>query len=194
MSRFRSNRRRWWAGSAAVEFAIVAPFIIMFFAGAAETVSYLRIWYRLEQAAASAASAGARAETLNTAAVAGLFEAARVVAAPHSAWSLAGGPGRARTVVSVVSNPTNGNVVSWTCSRGDSSLVSKVAGTATLPAAMTVPRGQSVLVVEIMNSSTPWMIMSASWLMNTRGPPLVRTHVIVRPRSAELSTLTGGCP
>jgi len=30
-----------------VEFALVAPFMIMFFVGTAETVNYLRLYYRL---------------------------------------------------------------------------------------------------------------------------------------------------
>lgn len=182
------------AGNAAVEFALVAPMLIILFVATAEAVSYLRMWNRIEQAATSAAQAGSRVEVLNQSAVAGLFATAQAVADPYLAWTSTPNLIRARTVISVVSNPTNGNVVSWSCSRGDATLTPRVAGTGTLPASFTVPRGQSVLVVEIMNTARPWVVMAAPIFFGTAGPPNIRAYTVVRPRSAELSNLTGGCP
>lgn len=168
--------------------------LIVLFVATAEAVTYLRMWNRIEQAATSAAQAGSRMEILNRSAVDGLFATAQAVADPYQAWTTTPSLARARTVISVVSNPTNGNVVSWSCSRGDTTLSTRVAGNAALPASFTVPRGQSVLVVEIVNTTVPWKIMAASMFFGTSGPPNVRAYTVVRPRSTELTTLTGGCP
>jgi Flp pilus assembly protein TadG len=195
------RRARQWerrrAGMAAVEFALIAPMLLALFIATAEVVSYLRTWNRIEQAATSAAQAGSRVEVLNREAVAGLFETAQAVADPNIAWTAANASAnavRARTVISVVSNPNSGNVVSWTCSRGDSTLPTSVAGAAALPANFTIPRGQSVLVVEIVNSTKPWLIMAGSFFFGTSGTPEIRAYSVVRPRSAELASLSGGCP
>jgi Flp pilus assembly protein TadG len=177
-----------------VEFALIAPIMIVLFVATAEAVTYLRAWNRIEQAATSAAQAGSRVEVLNRDAVAGLFATAQAVADPNVAWTTTATAVRARTVISVVSNPTSGNVVSWSCSRGDGNLAPRVAGTGTLPASFTIPRGQSVLVVEIINTTRPWLLMAAPIFFGTAGPPNIRAYTVVRPRSAELSSLTGGCP
>jgi Flp pilus assembly protein TadG len=195
----RSRWARRWAqrraGQTAVEFALIAPLMIVFFAATAEAVAYLRAWNRIEQAATSAAQAGSRVEVLNRDAVAGLFATAQAVADPNIAWTNdATSTVRARTVISVVSNPTSGNIVSWTCSRGDNTLAPRVAGEGTLPASFTIPRGQSVLVVEIINTTRPWLVMAAPFFFGTAGPPNIRSYTVVRPRSTELASLSGGCP
>lgn len=190
----RISRALGRAGVAALEFGLILPVLVVMFIATAEAVSYLRVWYRLEQAAASAAQAASRTEVLNSAAVAGFFEAARSVADPYTAWNTGASGARARTVISAVSNPTNGNVLAWSCSRGDSTLTPNVAGRANLPTGFSVPRGQSVLVVEIINATSPWRIMASPLFFGSEGPAPLRTYAIVRPRAAELSTLTGGCP
>jgi Flp pilus assembly protein TadG len=177
-----------------VEFALLAPLLIVLFVATAEAVSYLRAWNRIELAATSAAQAGSRAEVLNRDAVAGLFATAQAVADPNLAWTTTAGTVRARTVISVVSNPTNGNVVSWSCSRGDGTLTPRVAGTGTLPASFTIPRGQSVLIVEIINTTRPWLVMAGPLFFGSAGPPNIRAYTVARPRSTELSNLNGGCP
>lgn len=189
-------RRR--AGLAAVEFALLAPLLIVLFVATVEAVSYLRAWNRIEQAATSAAQAGSRIEVLNRDAVAGLFATAQAVADPNLAWttdnSTSNTAVRARTVISVFSNLGSGNVPSWSCSRG-ANLTPRVAENATLPASFTIPRGQSVLVVEIINTTQPWLVMAASIFFGTRGPPEISAYAVVRPRSAELSSSpVGGCP
>lgn len=189
-SRFGGDRR----GVAAVEFAIVLPALLVLFIATSEAVTYFRTWYRLEQAAGSAAAAGSRIQTLNTSAVSGVFEAARTVADPYAAWNTSATLTRARTVVSAVSNPTNGNVVAWTCSRGDATLATTVAGSAVLPAGFTVPVGQTVLVVEIVNNTAPWIVMAGADFFGTAGPRPLHAYAIVRPRAVELTTLSGGCP
>jgi Flp pilus assembly protein TadG len=191
----RSDPRR---GAAAVEFALLVPLFILLFVGTAELVMHIRTWFRLERTVAEVANVGTQADALTPADVAGLFEAARAIAAPVTAWSNGTGVGRALTAIGVVSGTANGNVPNWTCFRGDLGLAGElqVAGKATLPNAFLVPSGQSVMVVEIVNTATPWAIMSAPGpvFFGTIGPGPVRTYAILRPRAAQLTSIGGACP
>lgn len=192
MSLFRrADPRR---GAAAVEFALLVPLLIMLFGATAEIVIHIRTWFRLERTAAEMANVASQFDALATADVAGLFDAARAIAAPVLAWSNGTGTGRARTVIGVVSGTAGGNVPAWSCSRGDAGLATQVAGRAALPNGFVVPNGQSVLVVEVINAATPWSIMAAPMFFGTIGPGPVRTYAIVRPRTALLTTIGGACP
>ena len=183
-------------GVAAVEFALLLPFLIVMFVATAEVVLHIRTWFRLERTAAEVTNAGTQAEALTPADVAGLFNAAKAIAAPVLAWSTDAGTPRARTVIGVVSGTAGGNVVSWYCSRGDAGLTNLIAGRATLPNGFQVPNGQSVMVTEIINSTTPWSVMAAAGpvFFGTAGPGPIRTYAIMRPRQAQLTSIGGACP
>ena len=184
------------SGVAAVEFALLLPLLIVLFVATAEIVLHIRTWFRLERTAAEVSNAGTQAEALTTNDVAGLFDAARAIAAPVLAWSNGTGTVRARTIIGVVSGTAAGNVVSWTCSRGDAGLANLIAGRPALPNGFLVPAGQSVLVTEVVNSATPWSIMSAAApvFFGNVGPGPVRTYAIMRPRQALLTSIGGACP
>src|SRR3954452_24727916 len=153
----RADPRR---GAPAVEFALLVPLLMLLFGGTAELVVHIRTNFRLERTAAEVANVASQFDALTPADVAGLFDAAKAIAAPVLAWSNGTGTGRARTVISVVSGTSGGNSLAWTCARGDAGLANLVAGTAALPAGFLVPSGQSVLVVEVINAVTPWSIMA----------------------------------
>lgn len=187
----RADPRR---GAAAVEFALLVPLLLLLFGGTAELVLHIRTAFRLERTAAEMANVASQSETLGTADIAGLFDAAKAIAAPVLAWSNGSGTGRARTVIGVVSGTANGNSLAWSCSRGDAGLDTLVAGKAALPNGFVVPSGQSVLVVEVINAATPWSIMAAPIFFGTAGPGPVRTYAILRPRTAALTSLNGACP
>ena len=189
----RTDDRR---GTAAVEFALLVPLLIIFFAATAELVLYAHTAFRLERTAAEVANAGTQAQSLVPADVDGLFQAANAIAAPVLAWSTAAGATKARTLISVVSGTAAGNVLSWSCSRGDTGLVPLTAGKAALPNGFLVPNGQSVMVVEVINASTPWSIMAAAKpvFFGTAGSGPVRSYAILRPRTAALTSIGGACP
>lgn len=189
----RNDPRR---GTAAVEFALLAPLLIILFVATAEIVLHMRVVFRLERTAAEVANVASQAESLTPADVEGLFQAARAIAAPVLAWSGAGTTGRARTLIGVVSGTAGGNSVSWSCSRGDAGLENLVAGKAALPNGFVVPSGQSVLVVEVINAATPWFIMANAppVFFGTPGPGPVRSYAILRPRQALLTSIGGACP
>jgi Flp pilus assembly protein TadG len=189
----RADARR---GAAAVEFALLVPLLIVLFIATAELVLYIRVRFRLERTAAEVANVGSQADQLTPSDVAGLFTAANSIAAPFLAWSSGASGSQARTVIGVVSGTSTGNVLSWWCSRGNTSLTNLVAGQAALPNSFQVPNGQSVLVVEVVNSATPWSVMSGPKpvFFGTVGPGPVRTYAIMRPRQAQLASIGGACP
>ena len=192
MSLFRrADPRR---GAAAVEFALLVPLLILLFGATAEIVVHIRTWFRLERTAAEVANVASQFDALAPADIAGLFDAAKAIAAPVLAWSTGAGTGRARTVIGVVSGTAGGNSLAWSCSRGDAGLVNLVAGKAALPNGFVVPSGQSVLVVEVINAATPWSLMAAPIFLGTTGPGPVRTYAILRPRAASLTSIGGACP
>jgi len=185
------------SGSAALEFALLAPLVVVLMVAVAETVTYLRGWHRLERTAAEVANIASQYQTLVPADVATLFDAASTIAAPWKAWATTGpATGRARTIIGVVNGTGAGNVLAWTCSRGDAGLAGRVAGVTTLPNSFRVPSGQTVLVVEVISAARPWSILSATGFgfFGTTGPDPIRTYAIVRPRQAQLNALGGACP
>ena len=181
-------------GAAAVEFALIVPMLIMLLAATAELVLYTRTLFRLERTAAEVANTASQFETLATADLAGLFDAAKAIAAPVLAWSTGTGLSRARTVISVVAGVSGANSVKWTCSRGDAGLAAQVAGKAALPNGFVVPDGQSVVVVEVINTVTPWSVMAAPMFFGAAGPGPLRTYAIFRPRQSLLTSISGACP
>jgi len=189
------------AGFASIEFALALPVLLVLFVGVAEALLYMRTWYRLDRTAMEIASIASQYETMTTAVVSQLFDAANTIASPIPANSATGNANsRARTVLSVVSNTGSGNRVAWSCSKGDSSLPANVAGQTTLPNGLVVPSGQTLVVVEVINGTRPWQILvKLATLTQVLGftvpdPGPIRTYALIRPRIGTLNTLTGGCP
>jgi Flp pilus assembly protein TadG len=194
MSLFRKTDPR--RGAAAVEFALILPMLLVLFIGTAEVMGYLRAAYRLERVAAEVANAGTQLDAVTAAELQGLFDAANLVAQPLRAWTTPGDAQfapRARIFISVVSGSPTGNRVAWTCARGDADRSARIVvdpTTATLPNGFQVPPGQTVMVVEVVSTTRAWFLFQA--LFGTSGPPEIRTHAIMRPRQAQLSSLPSG--
>ena len=179
---------------AALEFALILPVLMVVLIGTVEAVTYLRSWYRLDRTAAEVANLASQYEQLDPATVGLLFDAAGSIAAPRLAFNATGVTERARTVIAVVRGTGTANALAWSCSRGDATLSANVAGTTTLPNGFIVPSGQTVLVVELINSTRPWQLLGAFTDMVLPDPGPIRTHAIVRPRQGQLTSIGGACP
>jgi Flp pilus assembly protein TadG len=189
------------AGFASLEFALMLPAMLVLFVAVAETLLYMRTWYRLDRTAMEIANITSQYETMTTAVVGQLFDAANSIASPIPANSATGNASsRARTLIGVVSNTGSGNTLSWTCSRGDSSLPNTIAGQRALPNGLVVPSGQTLVVVEVINGTRPWQTLvrlatiTKFLRIEVPDPGPIRTYALVRPRIGTLSALSGGCP
>jgi Flp pilus assembly protein TadG len=191
----RADPRR---GTAALEFALLLPVLLILLVATAEVMAYVRAVHRLERTAAEVASATSQIDAATQAELGGLFATANVLASPQRAWSTStdpAGTARARTFISVVAGSANGNGVAWSCARGDSGRLARLVsppGSVTLPNGFQVPAGQTVVVVEIVSTVRAWMLTES--LFGTAAPAEIRTHAILRPRQTQLSSLSGGCP
>lgn len=189
------------AGIASLEFALMLPALLVLLVGVAEALLYMRTWYRLDRTAMEIANITSQYETIATANISQLFDAANSIASPIMANSATGNASsRARTLISVVRNTGSGNSVAWSCSRGDATLPATVAGRTTLPNSLVVPNGQTLVVVEVINGTRPWQTLVrlasiTSFLgFTVPDPGPIRTFALVRPRTGTLATLTGNCP
>jgi Flp pilus assembly protein TadG len=182
------------AGVAAVEFALLAPVLVLLLAGTAEVALALRAAARLDRTAGEVANLLSQQERVATADVAALFDAAREIARPLAAWQQAAeANARARTAIGVVRGTPQGNVPAWTCLRGDASLTPRVAGSPVLPAGLVLAPGQTIVVVEVISTPGPWTLFpGAAFIPGTAS--IIHAHAVLRPRLASLDALQGGCP
>jgi Flp pilus assembly protein TadG len=191
----RGERRRLLRdrrGASALEFALLVPLLALLFTGVAEAALYIRSWHRLERVAAETANIASQYETLSSSDLATIFEAANTIASPWKAWTT-GTDFNARTLISLVTGTAAGNVLSWTCSRGQATLTAQVAGRSSLPNGYVVPANQTLLVVEVISQERRWRLFASSVFATSPDAPM-RTYALLRPRLASLNTVTGGCP
>lgn len=133
--RFRAAR----AGSAALEFAIIAPMMVFLLFGSVDLLDVLNANKRVQNAAASIADVVARDTEVSNSEVTGFWAALDVLMFPDS-----GANTRLRVTSVNIVNSSTARVV-WSEGHGMSARV--VNSTVTLPAAMMTP-GTSVIMAE----------------------------------------------
>lgn len=187
----RNHRSLGRRGSVAVEIGIVAPALLLLFVSVAESVMFMRTWFRVERVAAEVVNIATQFEALGCTEIAGLFDAAQSIAASINVTRTDVLPGAGgRTVVTAIGGQAAGNVLLWQEARGDAEFTSLLNPDVTLPDRFIVPNGQTVLVVEAITGDKPWVFgTSPAVLMTPAGP--ARALAIMRPRIAQLSTAPG---
>lgn len=133
-------------GMSAVEFALIAPVLIMIYVGVAEINSLLTVYRRTATVAATAADLTAQVKSVSTSDLNDITEAAGAILTPYSTEPLK------LVVSSVVANNNNDGKVAW-------SYANKGAGRApgsnyTVPPGLTEP-GSSVIVAEVTYDYAP---------------------------------------
>jgi Flp pilus assembly protein TadG len=175
-------------GGAAIEFALILPILVLLLTGGTDIVLWLRAWFRVERTASEVANVASQYQALTTADINALFAAGQVVAGGVDVTKTAGGQ-----VISLVTNDNGGaggtarNLIVW--QRRIGAVTSKIGtqgSVATLPAAFTVPLGQTVLVTEAFNTRNSWVYSAAT--LGSGGVSQIYSYTVVRPRSAQLST------
>jgi hypothetical protein len=171
---------------AAVEFAMVAPFIVLLMLGTADLTNHIRAYFRIERVAAEVANIASQFDRLRQPDVVQLLDAGQLIAGDIEVTQLNG-----RTLISVVEGTAAGNRMIWQRATigGPGGLFQSRIGLpntiVTLPANMVIPIGQTVLIVEVFNRRTPWVLSRD--LIGSSAPENLYAFYIVRPRSAQLS-------
>jgi len=135
LHRFAAARK----GSAALEFAIIAPMMIFLLFGSVDLLDALSANKRLQNAASSVADVVARDTEVSNAEITGLWAALDILMFPDNGANV-----NLRVSSVSVQNATTARVV-WSEARGMSPRVAN--STVTLPAAMMTP-GTSVIMTE----------------------------------------------
>ena len=173
----RSLIRRWTGderGVSAIEFAMLAPVLILFYMGMTEFCQGFMAQKRMGHVSAMVADLIAQEETVTPATVDDIFDIGGLIMKPFPTATL-------NQRVSSVSRASGSATVDW--SRGDGMTARAVGSTMTLPADL-VEDGESVIVAEVTYDYDS----AADYLM----PGLTRfSHTYyLRPRTVDRTT----CP
>jgi len=180
-----SRRRRKGArrGSVALEFGLVIPVFALLITAGADIMLWLRAWFRVERVASEVATVTSQFSALTTADINAIFAAGQQVAGGIPVTGSTGGQ-----IISLVNNTGAGNRIAWQRVTGTfTSKIGTTGGVATLPAAFTVPLGQTVLVAEAFTRRSVW-VFALQTMSGNSNPNEVYSYAIVRPRSAQLLT------
>lgn len=162
----RSRRTDDRRGSTAVEFAIVAPVLVLLLLAGTDLTFWFLKKFRLDNTASELGNLVAQADTLKLAAFPGgycsqsasslnYFAMASQLASPLQVCGAMGA-----TIISGIANNGSKTTVVWQQRTGDAVAYPSRFGNrgtaATLPSGYSVPSGHSIIATEIYSGVTPW--------------------------------------
>ena len=169
-------------GSVLVEFAMAVPVFVGLLTGGVEIARYALAVQKLDRVAASVADLVARIDAVGQADLDDVFAAARLVAAPLDM------AGRGRVIVSAIADTGAGDLVLWQRLDGGAlaaaSGVGVHGGPASVPGAIPVATGESLIVAEVVYAWSPLIV---PWLGGDR---TLRQRAVHRPRLVRILELT----
>ena len=178
-------RRLGTSGNVAVEFALVAPVLLLLMLGSAEMARFVLLYQKMERVATTISDLVARAETITESQLDDIFTAANQVAAPFDLSNLG------IVIVSSVTNPDgNGATIAWQRSGAGSanhtSQIGSEGDSANLPAGFDVRQGETAIISEVFYDFTPFL----SELIVA--PQTIYRSAHHRPRLGTLETIEQG--
>lgn len=189
----RTDHRR---GVAALEFALVMPFLaLLLLAGADLTFMFIK-QYRLDATATSMGNLIAAANALPASAfpagscapMAGALNYFAIAYSTASPLLVCGTAGA--TIISGIANTGSTTTIVWQERTGDPAAFPSLFGTAggapTLPPGYTVPSGHSVIATELYTGITPWIFSLV--FMGNQGPTSLYAYSVFEPRLGPLVT------
>lgn len=169
-------------GVAALEFALISPFLLMMFLGMFEVSRYILIHQKVEKTAFSISDIVAQAETMTTAQLNQIFTATQDLMAPYS-FNTNG----VVIVTSISKSPNNPPTVLWQSAGGGSLMASSQLGnagqTATLPTGFTMDDYENVIIAEVFYNFVP---VTVQGMLASNQIYKMATY---RPRLGALTTL-----
>ena len=163
-------------GIAAIEFALIAPVLVIFFYGSFEVSMMLQTDRRVSNTAATMGDLVSRSPSINATEVTNVFRSAELTMTPYDTSAI-----RLR-ISSVDTDPATGDPrIDW--SRANANWTARTAGsTLTVPAGMIPPNGSVILAeVEFDYASKTGFLFEASRMMSEE-------HWI-RPRRTDYVTM-----
>ena len=183
----RSNRSR--RGVAAVEFALVAPFILLVMLAGTDLSIFMRSAMCLDETATELALVVTQYQSLYQSDFTGLFNAAQTIAGTTPVTGLFG-----TTIITGIVNSGGKQTIAWQ-QRSASATFTSQFGTAVgavpvLPNNYLLPSGGVLIAVEVYTQASPW-VLSAS-LMSASSVTSLRSYALYQPRLGSLATITSG--
>ena len=181
LRRYRGNE----TGIAALEFALVAPFLILLVFGGYELARYIVVQQKAEKMAYAISDLTSQYQTLTSSDVATVFSATSQLMKPY-AFSNDG----LAILTSVYKDPTKSKpTVSWQCKTSSTlsstSTVGAVNGNATLPGGLVLDDKDNVIVSEIYYKFTP--LFTTLWTSSF----VIHRMAVYRPRLGSLTAVPG---
>ncbi len=172
-------------GVAALEFAIVTPFLILLLLGGFEMARFLIVQQKAEKIAFSVADVTAQYESVTSTEISQVFAAVEQIMKPHPFNT------NGRVILSSVYNPdgTEKPKVRWQCENAGAlnvvSKVGKVGNDATLPQTFLLDEKDNLIVTEVFYRFTP--VFKTIFT----GPFVVYRTAMFRPRLGALTSAPG---
>jgi Flp pilus assembly protein TadG len=193
MSRFQRTERFFAGrrGVAALEFALVAPFIISLMLVGTDLTIFMRTRMRLDETSTQLALVVTQYSNIYAGDFTGLFNAAQTVAGPTPVTGQFG----TTIITGIVTDNNDRQTIAWQ-QRSSQATFNSLFGTAvgavpTLPNTYLMPKNSTLIAVEVFTSASPW-VLSAS-LMGGGGPTTsLRSYALFQPRLGTLSAITAG--
>jgi Flp pilus assembly protein TadG len=190
MSRFLrlDGRAAACRGVAAVEFALVAPFVILLMLAGADLTLFMRTVMRLDETSTAVAMTVTQYDSLYAGDFAGLFSASQLIAGATPVTGLFGA-----TIISGIVNTGGKQTISWQKISPSATFSSQigVAGAApVLPNNYVLPSGGTLIAVEVFTTASTWVL--SAQLMGGPGGTSVRSYALFEPRLGSLSQIIAG--
>lgn len=196
MSRFPRIRlgSSWRAGVAALEFALCLPVLLLLLLAGVDLALLMQARFRLDQTAFGAGSVITQYKDLYESDLAqGNCAAPLFVAAQRIAASVPVSGAQGATIISGITNPSGVPVIAWQRRCGSLAAASAFGAEGAvpvLPDQFVVPRGTSIVAVEVATAMTAWALSSR--FMGGPGASVLSSYSLQQPRTALLSTITAG--
>jgi Flp pilus assembly protein TadG len=192
MNRFRLPDRRAAAdrGVAALEFALVAPFIILVMLAGADLSLFMRTVMRMDETSTGVAMAVTQYDKLYNGDFTALFNASQTIAGTTPVTGLLG-----TTIITGIVRAGGKQTIAWQ-QRSTSATFTSLFGTAVgvapvLPDGYVLPvDGEVLIAVEAFTTASPW-VLSAT-LMGGPGSTSIRSFALFQPRLGSLAVINSG--
>jgi Flp pilus assembly protein TadG len=185
MNRFRPVDRR---GVAGIEFALVAPLVILVMLAGADLSLYMRTIMRVDETSSEVAQLVTQYSNLYDSDFPTLFNASQTVANTVPVTGLFGA-----TIISGIVQSGATQTIAWqeiSPSATFKSVFGAQGAVPVLPNNYALPSGGVLVAVEVFTTASPW-VLSAT-LMGGPGGTSLRSYALFQPRLGTLTVVTPG--